>query len=97
MNEHDDQQLPDTREVILPEETSAELNPEQAAGKAAALLLAQAIYDRTAQNLVAPLKWIRQLNLDGLDDEFSVLKLLSQELQVRANSIRSQRFQQKAA
>ena len=69
MNEHDDQQLPDTREVILPEETSAELSPEQAAGKAAALLLAQAIYDRTAQNLVAPLKWIRQLKLDGLDDE----------------------------
>ena len=33
----------------------------------------------------------------GLDDEFSVLKLLSQELQVRANSIRSQRFQQRAA
>ena len=35
--------------------------------------------------------------LSGLDDEFSVLKLLSQELQVRANSIRSQRFQQRAA
>ena len=69
MNEHDDQQLPDTREVILPEEASAELTPEQAAGKAAALLLAQAIYDRTAQNLVAPLKWIRQLKLDGLEDE----------------------------
>ena len=66
MNEHDDQQLPDTREVILPEEASAEPTPEQAAGKAAALLLAQAIYDRTAQNLVAPLKWIRQLKLDGL-------------------------------
>ena len=69
MNEHDDQQLPDTREVILPEEASAELSPEQSAEKAAALLLAQAIYDRTAQNLVAPLKWIRQLKLDGLDDE----------------------------
>ena len=36
MNEHDDQQLPDTREVILPEEASAEPTPEQAAGKAAA-------------------------------------------------------------
>ena len=35
--------------------------------------------------------------LDGLDDEFSVLKFLSQELQVRANSVRSQRFQKKAA
>ena len=69
MNEHDDQQLPDTRELILPEEASAEPTPEQAAGKAAALLLAQAIYDRTAQNLVAPLKWIRQLKLDGLEDE----------------------------
>lgn len=40
---------------------------------------------------------VLQRELDGLDDEFSVLKLLSQELQVRANSIRSQRFQQKAA
>ena len=35
--------------------------------------------------------------LDGLDDEFSVLKLLSQELQVRANGIRNLRFRQKAA
>ena len=35
MNEHDELQLPATREVILPEETSAELTPEQAAGKAA--------------------------------------------------------------
>ena len=76
MNEHDDQQLPDTREVILPEDASAELTPEQAAGKAAALLLAQAIYDRTAQNLVAPLKWIRQLKLDGLGDE-KLTELLS--------------------
>ena len=40
---------------------------------------------------------VLQRELDGLDDEFSVLKLLSQELQVRAKSIRSQRFQQKAA
>ena len=40
---------------------------------------------------------VLQRELDGLDDEFSVLKLLSQELQVRARSIRSQRFQQKAA
>ena len=38
-----------------------------------------------------------QRELDGLDDEFSVLKFLSQELQIRANSIRSQRFQQRAA
>ena len=35
--------------------------------------------------------------LDGLDDEFSVLKFLSQELQVRANSVRNQRFHKKAA
>ena len=35
---------------------------------------------------------VLQRELDGLDDEFSVLKLLSQELQVRANSIRSQRL-----
>ena len=35
---------------------------------------------------------VLQRELDGLDDEFSVLKFLSQELQVRANSIRSQRF-----
>lgn len=76
MNEHDELQLPDTREVILPEETSGELSPEQAAGKAAALLLAQTIYDRTAQNLVAPLKWIRQLKLDGLGDE-KLTELLS--------------------
>ena len=40
---------------------------------------------------------VLQRELDGLDDEFSVLKLLSQELQVRARSIRSQRFQQRAA
>lgn len=40
---------------------------------------------------------VLQRELDGLDDEFSVLKLLSQELQIRANGIRSIRFQQKAA
>lgn len=40
---------------------------------------------------------VLQRELCGLDDEFSVLKLLSQELQIRANSIRSQRFQQRAA
>ena len=40
---------------------------------------------------------VLQRELDGLDDEFSVLKLLSQELQVRARSIRSQRVQQRAA
>ena len=40
---------------------------------------------------------VLQKELSGLDDEFSVLKLLSQELQIRANSIRSQRFQQRAA
>ena len=40
---------------------------------------------------------VLQRELCGLDDEFSVLKLLSQELQIRANSIRSQRFQQRVA
>lgn len=40
---------------------------------------------------------VLQRELDGLDDEFSVLKFLSQELQIRANSIRSQRFHQRAA
>ena len=40
---------------------------------------------------------VLQRELDGLDDEFSVLKFLSQELQIRANSIRGQRFQQRAA
>lgn len=40
---------------------------------------------------------VLQRELDGLDDEFSVLKLLSQELQVRANGIRNLRFQQRAA
>lgn len=40
---------------------------------------------------------VLQRELSGLDDEFSALKLLSQELQVRSNSIRSQRFQQRAA
>ena len=69
MSEHDNEQFSDTEKAILPAGESAELTPEQAAGKAAALLLAQAIYDRTAQNLVAPLKWIRQLKLDGLEDE----------------------------
>ena len=34
---------------------------------------------------------VLQRELDGLDDEFSVLKLLSQELQVRARSIRFQK------
>ena len=40
---------------------------------------------------------VLQRELSGLDDEFSILKLLSQELQVRANSIRNLRFRQKAA
>ena len=40
---------------------------------------------------------VLQRELDGLDDEFSVLKLLSQELQVRANGIRNLRFRQRAA
>lgn len=40
---------------------------------------------------------VLQRELDGLDDEFSVLKFLSQELQVRANNIRNQRFLGKKA
>lgn len=40
---------------------------------------------------------VLQRELDGLDDEFSVLKFLSQELQVRANRIRNQRFFKSAA
>lgn len=40
---------------------------------------------------------VLQRELDGLDDEFSVLKFLSQELQVRANNIRGQRFFKGAA
>ena len=40
---------------------------------------------------------VLQRELDGLDDEFSVLKFLSQELQVRANNIRNQRFLDKNA
>ena len=40
---------------------------------------------------------VLQRELDGLDDEFSILKFLSQELQVRANSIRNQRFPNKKA
>lgn len=35
---------------------------------------------------------VLQRELDGLDDEFSVLKFLSQELQVRANNIRGQQY-----
>ena len=35
--------------------------------------------------------------LDSLDDEFATLQILSQELQVRANSIRNQRLSMKAA
>lgn len=66
MNEHETNQSPD---MMLPQVPFAELSPEQTAEKAAALLLAQTIYDRTAQNLVAPLKWIKQLKLEGLDDE----------------------------
>ena len=34
---------------------------------------------------------VLQRELDGLDDEFSTLKFLAQELQVRANSIRLQK------
>ena len=34
---------------------------------------------------------VLQRELDGLDDEFGTLKFLAQELQVRANSIRSQK------
>lgn len=40
---------------------------------------------------------VLQRELDGLDDEFSVLKFLSQELQVRANNIRGQHFFKGAA
>lgn len=40
---------------------------------------------------------VLQRELSGLDDEFSVLKLLSQELQVRANGIRNLRFRKRAA
>ena len=40
---------------------------------------------------------VLQRELDGLDDEFSVLKFLSQELQVRANNIRGQQFFKGAA
>lgn len=40
---------------------------------------------------------VLQRELDGLDDEFSVLKFLSQELQIRANIIRGQRFLKDAA
>ena len=69
MNEHDSKQIQDPEEAILPEGEAAELSPEEAAKKAAALLLAETIYDRTAQNLVAPFKWLRQLHLEGLDDE----------------------------
>ena len=44
-----------------------------------------------------PYESVLQCELDGLDDEFSILKFLSQELQVRANSIRNQRFPNKKA
>ena len=40
---------------------------------------------------------VLQRELNGLDEEFSVLKFLSQELQVRANNIRGQRFFKGAA
>lgn len=39
---------------------------------------------------------VLQRELNGLDDEFSVLKLLSQELQVRANGIRGRQYQRAA-
>ena len=65
MSEHDNEQFSDTEKLILPAGESAERSPEQAA----ALMLAQAIYDRTAQNLVAPLKWIKQLKPEGMDAE----------------------------
>ena len=40
---------------------------------------------------------VLQRELDGLDDEFSVLKFMSQELQVRTNNIRGQRLLRVAA
>ena len=40
---------------------------------------------------------VLQRELDGQDDESSVLKFLSQELQVRANNIGGQRFFKGAA
>lgn len=41
--------------------------------------------------LPVPYEQVLQRELDGLDDEFNTLKFLAQELQVRANSIRSQK------
>ena len=53
-------------------------------------------YLQNKEETVCRYESVLQRELDGLDDEFSVLKFLSQELQVRANSIRNQRFQKAA-
>ncbi len=49
---------------------------EQQAGREAAALLAKIIYDRTAQNLVAPLKWLRRQAGPGMDEAL-LARLLS--------------------
>jgi len=54
MNHQDDLE----KAGVSPAGEENELTPEQQAEQAAAALLAQTVYDRTAQNLVAPRKWL---------------------------------------
>lgn len=88
MNEQDNKQVSGPQDMILPEGEPTGLSPEEAAKKAAALLLADTIYDRTAQNLVAPKKWLRQLGLEGLDDELLSDLLRGVELEEAAEELK---------
>lgn len=54
MNHQDDLE----KAGVSPAGEENELTPEQQAEQAAAALLAQTVYDHTAQNLVAPRKWL---------------------------------------
>lgn len=54
MNHQDDLE----KAGVSPAGEENELTPEQQAEQAAAALLAQTVYNRTAQNLVAPRKWL---------------------------------------
>lgn len=69
MNERDEHPVDMGQDLPVAAGKGSEQSPQEAARSAAAALLAQTIYDRTAQNLVAPLKWIKQLKLEGLDEE----------------------------
>lgn len=73
MNHQDDLE----KAGVSPAGEENELTPEQQAEQAAAALLAQTVYDRTAQNLVAPRKWLLKQQPEGLAEGL-FLKLLEE-------------------